>query len=126
MVATNSKGRILAVQIFKKFIDVSEAAEAFAILKAIQLALEEGWMTICCVSDVKIVIQCLVNDNPLLATGPPNDLFVLLLGHLFLWTVFDFVGLQRATIVLPTVFVNGVLSTRLAVLFPLMLCLALL
>lgn len=63
-VARNPDDRLVAVRISKKIINVPEAAEAYAILKAIQWAIEEDWVNLTCISDAKTVIQCLVNKNP--------------------------------------------------------------
>lgn len=41
--------------------------EAYAILKAVQMAIERGWTNLWCFSDAKVVIQCLINANPLKA-----------------------------------------------------------
>lgn len=47
---------IVAVQISKERIDVPEAAEAYAILQAMQMAIEHGWVNLRCYSDAQVVI----------------------------------------------------------------------
>lgn len=67
IVAKDPLGRRVAIQILKKSIDDPEAVEAYAILKAVQMAIERGWTNLWCFSDAKVVIQCLINANPLKA-----------------------------------------------------------
>lgn len=68
---------IVAVQISKERIDVPEAAEAYAILQAMQMAIEHGWVNLRCYSDAQAVIQCWFMEFLAMLTGQPRALLVL-------------------------------------------------
>nr|XP_048325896.1 uncharacterized protein LOC125421310 [Ziziphus jujuba var. spinosa] len=55
--------KVLKVQVLREHIDIPEAAEAAAILRAVKLALEEGFLNLCCESDAKLIIQSLKNSD---------------------------------------------------------------
>lgn len=63
----NYEGRVIKVKSFKLNIDIPEAAEAAAILKAVYVAIEDGYLSICCESDAKAVIQSL--NHPINASS---------------------------------------------------------
>ncbi|XP_060673264.1 uncharacterized protein LOC132803768 [Ziziphus jujuba] len=63
MVVRNAAGNILHIRSFKSVIDIPDAAEMEAILKALQVAYSYGWSNICLESDASAVIDSLATKN---------------------------------------------------------------
>lgn len=112
-IAKDIMGNLKAFQINKKHIDIPEAAEAYAIYKALQMAVEKGWTNVRCFSDAKNVIHSLVkNNNPGVAHWSAQ---VFILSIINLATSFDnvsFFWILGEVIGWLTMFVNGGKSFR--------------
>lgn len=62
VVARNDEGKVLSIRSFKTLSDVPEVVEAMVVLQVLLLAAEEGWPSIWCESDSKLVMDNLNNQ----------------------------------------------------------------
>lgn len=57
VVAQNHADRVCNVCVFKEKIDIPVASEFFDSFKVVQVAILEGWKSVCIESDAQVVIQ---------------------------------------------------------------------